>query len=313
MSPRPKKRVVRSAVAGTMTPALSAAGYSMEFSETAKFCDVLSREVASQDVCPALQTIGALDVGVTHVTGEWCFVRLQPAFALVLVGISGEGSVIVDGKWQEIGPQTAYVMPAGQLHGYRVAGDKKNWRYVWVRLQSEARFAVLFQSGNAHCIQAAAYSLLAANQGLIAEVERSKDPHLVSLWCELIQSSLHHLSRPTSVDPRLANLWSHVNERLSEPWDVQRLARQIQVSEEHLRRLCHRYYGCSPRQRLTILRLRRACEYLQMTDGTLALIAQSIGFSDAFSFSQAFKRVVGVSPSAYRVQARESGPAAGLA
>lgn len=305
--------MVRSGVASHLVGGRTSAIAPVEFFEIANFCDVLSRAVTTQETCPALEIFGALDIGITHVTGEWCFVRLQPNFALVLVGISGGGSVIVDGKWQEIGPQTAYVMPAGKLHGYRPGATQKDWKYVWVRLHSESRFAALFQAREAHCFPAAAYSLLAANQGLIAEVERSKDPQLVSLWCELIQASLHHLSRPAQVDPRLANLWSYVNERLNEPWDVRRLARHMHVSEEHLRRLCHRYYSCSPRQRLTMLRLRRACEFLQMTDGKLSVIAQSIGFSDSFSFSQAFKRDFGISPSAYRERARQSVPATGVA
>ncbi len=285
----------------------------MEITETEKFCDVIRRSVVPRQDCPALGPLGVLDVGITHVGSEWCFVRLTPPFSLVLVTVSGHGSVIIDGRWQAIDPDTAYVMPAGALHGYRVSPQDREWRYAWVRFESSAKFPALFSSSGARAFSAASYSLLAANSGLIAEVARSSDPQLVGLWCELLQASLHHLVRPSTIDPRLANLWSIVNERLGEPWDIERMAGYAHLSREHLRRLCHRDYGCSPRQRLTTLRLRRACEFLMLTEGKLSAIAANIGFSDSFSFSQAFKREFGLSPSLYRQRDARSASWPGVA
>lgn len=280
--------------------AFAVARSNMEFTETEKFCDVISRAVVTRQDCAALAALGILDIGITHVGSEWCFVRLAPPFALVLVTVSGHGAVIRDGRWEEIDPDTAYVMPSGALHGYRVAARDREWRYAWVRFETITKFAALFSAPGARSFSAAAYSLLAANSGLIAEMARSGDPQLIGLWCELLQASLHHLVRPSSINPRLANLWSTVSERLGESWDIQQMADHAHLSREHLRRLCHRHYGCSPRRRLTMLRLRRACELLLLTEGKLAAIAANIGFSDSFAFSQAFKREFGVAPSEYR-------------
>ena len=285
----------------------------MQLTETEKFCDIIRRSVVTREECPALGSLGVLDAGITHVGSEWCFVRLAPSFSLVLVTISGRGSVVSDGRWQEVAPDTAYVMPAGAVHGYRVSPQAREWQYAWVRFESSAKFPSLFPSSGARTFSAASYSLFAANSGLVAEVARSNDPQLVGLWCELLQASLHHLVRPSSVDPRLANLWSTVNGRLGEPWDNERMAAFSHLSHEHLRRLCHRYYGCSPRQRLTTLRLRRACEFLMLTEGKLSAIAANIGFSDSFSFSQAFKREFGVSPSLYRQRIARSAALPGVA
>ncbi len=285
----------------------------MPFTETEKFCDVIGRAVVARQDCPALGPLGILDAGITHVGSEWCFVRLAPPFSLVLVTVAGRGAIICDGRWQEVGPDTAYVMPAGGLHGYRAADGDREWRYAWVRFETAAKFPSLFQSPDARTFSAASYSLLAANSGLIAEVARSNDPQLVGLWCELLQASLHHLVRPGAVDPRLANLWTAVNERLGEPWDIDRMAGHANLSREHLRRLCHRHYGCSPRQRLTTLRMRRACEFLMLAEGKLAAVAGSIGFSDPFSFSQAFKREFGISPSVYRQRVARSDSVPGVA
>ncbi|MSU48077.1 MAG: AraC family transcriptional regulator [Opitutus sp.] len=92
-----------------------------------------------------------------------------------------------------------------------------------------------------------------------------------------------------------------------------RLGPESAGSREHLRRLCLRDYGGSPRQRLTMLRLRRPCELLTLTNATLFSIATSVGFSDPFSYSQAFKRAFGVPPSVYRERARQSPSSGGVA
>lgn len=182
-----------------------------------------------------------------------------------------------------------------------------------MKLANISKFSSLFQADEPVIVPAASYSLFAANRGLIAEVERSNDPQLVGMWCDLVQASLVHLARPQKIDPRITNLWAYVNERLGEAWDIERMARQAYLSREHLRRLCQRYYGSSPRQRLTALRLRRSCELLVTTNGTMASIAASVGFSDQFSYSQAFKRVLGISPSSYRERAHKSALPVGFA
>ena len=281
--------------------------------ETEQFLDVIARAVVLKEACPALTKLGLRDIGTTHAGPNWCFVRPAPSFSLVIVTVSGRGLVYQGGRWHEIGADTAYMMPMGAPHGYRVAPGSADWQYAWVRFERTAKFPGLFQSADPIIVPAASYSLHAANRGLIAEVERSHDPQLIGIWCDLIHASLLQLARPQKNDPRLANLWAHVSERLGEPWDIDRMSHHAHMSREHLRRLCLRDYGASPRERLTLLRLRRSCELLTLTNATLFSIATSVGFSDPFSYSQAFKRIFGVPPSVYRERARQSPTSGGLA
>ena len=139
----------------------------MEFKETEDFLDVISRVVVFGDRCPALAKLGVEDVGITHAGPRWCFIRPAPPFALVLVTVGGNGCVINGGAWEEIGAETVYVMPKGGPHGYRVAPGKKEWQYAWVRFRDTSRFEALFGSSEPRVFRAAAYSLHAANRGLI--------------------------------------------------------------------------------------------------------------------------------------------------
>ena len=277
-----------------------------------QFCDVLARATTLTADLPILASIGIGEVGLTHASGRWCFVRPVPSFGLVLVTIEGTGEVLVDGTWTAIQPETAYLMPPQRAHGYRVAASAESWRYVWLRLTSAPPTWLVTQDA-AHLMPAPSYAVHAAVQGLIAERQRGSDPVLTGLWAELVQAALRHLLRPAACDPRLARLWAEVERRLGEPWDLKRLAEHAHLSREHLRRLCQRGYGCSPHQQVMSLRLRRACDLLVHGDLTLSGIAERIGFSDGFILSQAFKREYGLAPSAYRKQARREAASTGLA
>jgi AraC-like DNA-binding protein len=58
--------------------------------------------------------------------------------------------------------------------------------------------------------------------------------------------------------------------------------------------------GRPPLTYLTAWRMTLAADLLQDTDGTVAVVARTVGYHDAFAFSVAFKRVHGVSPSIWR-------------
>ena len=273
--------------------------------ETEILAGFVSRTAVLHEDCAALEPLGILDTGLTRAGRPWQLLRLTPAFGMVMITLSGRGEVLVEGDWQTIGPEQAYLMPPGVIHGYRAAGQG-TWDYVWVRFTSIARWAGLFEPhpARAGLFPAASYSVANAVRGLVLETQRGRDAQLTALWVELLQASLQRLAGTPTHDPRLAALWSHVTDRLNETWDVERLATKAHMSTEHLRRLCQRDYGCSPSQRLRALRLRRACESLRLTGATLQAIAESVGFSDAFTFSQTFKREMGLPPSAYRPQSR---------
>lgn len=52
------------------------------------------------------------------------------------------------------------------------------------------------------------------------------------------------------------------------------------------------------------LRLEKAQRLLMEGQATLAVIAESLGFSDQFAFSHFFKRAIGYAPSQFRLRAR---------
>ncbi|MDR1279239.1 MAG: AraC family transcriptional regulator [Opitutaceae bacterium] len=284
----------------------------MQLARTESFCDVIDRLEVDRGQCPPLRNPGLLGVGITHAGGNWCFIRPEPGFGLVIATIAGAGRVVCNGSWQEAGGETVYLTPPGVAHGYRVSERSGEWKYAWAKFDTTEKYPELFQSAHPVLMPAASYALEAANRGLFTEVTRGNSPQLVGIWCDLVRASLTGLANRRASDPRIEKLWEVVAQRLEEDWTVETLAAEAHVGREHLRRLCQRHYGCGPRHRLTRLRLRKSCDWLLLTDNTLDVVAERVGFGDAFSFSKAFAREYGMPPSHYREKARTTAQESGM-
>jgi AraC-like DNA-binding protein len=88
--------------------------------------------------------------------------------------------------------------------------------------------------------------------------------------------------------------------RYREPLDVAALARAAFVSPAHFSRQFRQTFGETPHQYLLTRRLERAAELLRNTDRSVADICLTVGLQSIGSFTTSFRRVYGLSPTAYR-------------
>ncbi|WP_018177478.1 AraC family transcriptional regulator [Jongsikchunia kroppenstedtii] len=84
------------------------------------------------------------------------------------------------------------------------------------------------------------------------------------------------------------------------PWTVAGLAAECGVSRAAFARRFAEHVGEPPMTYLTNWRLALAADLLADPGVTLESVARAVGYSDAFAFSSAFKRVRGVSPTRHR-------------
>jgi len=113
-------------------------------------------------------------------------------------------------------------------------------------------------------------------------------------------------SVPTHADA-LTGLWARVRERPRGPWDSEDLASIIGVSRTTLYRLLKRRHGTSPAKVVESLLMEEASRLLTESTHSIDVIADQVGYASAFSFSAAFKRVVGIAPSQFRTVGRSGG------
>lgn len=101
-------------------------------------------------------------------------------------------------------------------------------------------------------------------------------------------------------DPVVALALRLLHEEPAAPWTVAELARRAHVSRATMAARFRAAVGQPPMTYLTAWRLALAADRLAAGNATTAVIAEEVGYSNAFTFSTAFTRVYGTSPTGYR-------------
>ena len=96
-----------------------------------------------------------------------------------------------------------------------------------------------------------------------------------------------------------------IDAQYAQPLDLDELARIANFSRYHFLRAFRRAFHATPHEYLTRKRIERAKELLAQSELTVTEICFEVGFESLGSFSTLFHKIVGWSPSIYRVSAWE--------
>jgi LacI family transcriptional regulator len=108
-------------------------------------------------------------------------------------------------------------------------------------------------------------------------------------------------------DKDIVTALRYIREHACEGITVANLLRIVPLSRRMLEHRFQQLVRRTPHAEIIRIRMERASRLLRETDLSLAEIAKRSGFADADYLSVAFKKKVGVSPRAYRQQARTPG------
>ena len=89
-------------------------------------------------------------------------------------------------------------------------------------------------------------------------------------------------------------------EHFSDKVTVQQLAAEACLSEAYFAKQFQKKTGYAPIDYFIRLKMQKACELLSTTDLRIREIATTLGYIDPYYFSRLFKKVMGLSPRAYR-------------
>ena len=103
-------------------------------------------------------------------------------------------------------------------------------------------------------------------------------------------------SERTEVRAMLRYLRDHYAEGVT----LQVLAREFGMSESYISSLIKKNTGKGFSDHLTEIRIRKAQELLRQTNDSVEKIAERVGYPDYFYFTKVYKKITGVTPTAYR-------------
>ena len=101
-------------------------------------------------------------------------------------------------------------------------------------------------------------------------------------------------------DPLIGKVMSLMHARPAHDWVIDELAREAGTSRSVLAERFAKLLGIPPMHYLAKWRMQIASELLRSGKANLATIAADVGYESEASFSRAFKKLIGVSPSAWR-------------
>lgn len=183
--------------------------------------------------------------------------------------------------------------------------DAAPWTFLWVT-SHDPQIAALFSALGADDSNIFRADAVAAAQSLTKWIALH---HNVFLERAVILEHFLHLfnqmNRKADASPDSARTYfshadSYIRDHLFRRITVTELTQVIGVSQPYLYRIFREAVNCSPKQYIDEVRLTRAKELLQLENMRISDIANSLGFSDAFAFSDFFLKRTGVRPSAYR-------------
>lgn len=254
---------------------------------------------------------GVILSGISHFVKPYRVQRSNPGYHVLLLCVEGKGQLSIESKSRTINQGDLIVAPRMSEYGYRASAE---WSCVWFHLAADSDWSAMFpnevtvlKSIHVEFIFSLSNQYLAERKNRYVDAQ-SVERSLASLITVFVDRELRQIGlsrKDQNIRARLESVWDKVITDLAYPWTTDRLAKLADMSSSQFTRYVNRFYKDTPMAVVLNFRIQRSREMLVFTDHTLDAIAANVGYETAFSFSRAFKRHVGKSPSDYRLEMRQ--------
>ncbi len=274
------------------------------------YCERRQINLSHSDAAP-LREMDIFLASICNIRQKCEVKRHDPNFHILIFSLEGHGRLFTaqfPRKGEVIERGHVVVLPAHNSHHYKMTGQ--NWKAIWFYLADTDAWRQLRDAKPNIRISLTCDELKSAMEGFWAESLRKEARarlaarHYAEVVVLNLERELDMEESPSNREmrQRLYKLWDTVSANLGRNWTVAELANEACISPQHLYRVSHRLCGHKPMEMVTLLRMRQAKELLINTNNLVKEIARLLSYSDAFSFSAAFKKYAGCSPSEFRKQ-----------
>lgn len=249
-----------------------------------------------------LQSLLVATFGTSYYT-----VRDNLASWLLLQTTGGEGSLKYEGSEYSLRPGDVFLIDCRRLHDYRTASPS-GWSYRLAHFCGNAMtdyYAPVLSSGNVvfHFDSGSQFDTLftqlyETNRADALESELITNCILTQILTELLKT-FPQFDR-TRYPQRIRDICAWLTEHCYEPLTVDEIAEHFSLSKYYLCREFRKHTGRTIFSYIEEGRLSAAKQFLRYSDLPIAAIAEYVGLQDLSTFGRAFRKVEGMSPSAYR-------------
>lgn len=230
--------------------------------------------------------------------------------AVVIVCVEGRGCCRVRDRVSEVGPGHALVIPPGVPHVYW-AEPREPWTIWWMHLAGRhvADFlSVIAPDGEEAVVELHdTYRAVAAIDDATRFLEQDETvPSLIAAagqgWSLLAQLAADSVAGARNGTEPIRQAQEYLRRNFRSATSVPEIAQMAGLSPSHFSARFRAATGGGVVEYTKSLRMAHARELLITTSRSVADVAHSVGYSDAFYFSRQFRTAHGCSPSQYRAQ-----------
>lgn len=222
----------------------------------------------------------------------------------------GKGSVTINGMQHAVTERQLIVIPADAPHSYW-AETNHPWTIYWLHFKGEqaGHYSDLLRGGSGpltlHVHESEKFITLFHQCFDLLSSAAYSAPHqiLAMQTAAYAMSSVAVTPEREDEDRQKQYIETAIhlmNMKLEESLTLEEIAQHTQISKQHLNHLFKTSVGFAPIDYYLRLKMRRASQLLDLTTLTIKEICHTTGFKDPYYFSRLFRKIIGLSPTAYR-------------
>jgi len=231
--------------------------------------------------------------------------------SILIYCLSGHGFLEMQGTQQPVRQGNVFIIPPHTPHIYR-ACDQDPWSLFWIHFDGSQSEEVLLNLGTDPTKSLLYVPDCALMRDAFEDVHACLNYHysnagLLAMSAELMRFlskiKLHqsHIEpQHRSAQNRAMSTIQFMEHHLDMPLTLAALAAHAGQSVPYYSKLFKEGTNQSPTAYFIQLKIRKACELLDLTNLNINEIASELGYPDPYYFSRLFKKVQGCSPMTYR-------------
>lgn len=222
--------------------------------------------------------------------------------------VNGKGILKINNRQYNIHAHQAFLIPDNTRAFYQADKDDP-WEYVWFHIGGPKIPMILKEAGltSEHPV----YTPLSHSKEIEDLAMDILDNYTRQYYCVgtlyklcdyMIENSAGKEEAAISNSlVYVKNVISYIQLKYSEPVKIDNIAFALGLNRSYLTRLFKDATGYSLQDYLLTYRMKMAVKMLSDTTASVSQVALNVGYKDTFTFSKAFKRHFGKSPSDYRI------------
>lgn len=282
--------------------------YKKDGFENEKFIVIPTESFANYLEHPLVNALFITDIGFFPEASYHYRERKEGIDEFILIYCTGgRGFIEIEGQKIELQSNKLFCIPKNAGHKY-YADEKDPWSILWVHFKGEN--VKYFPLNNKEVRQLGSSE---ANERLMylfkllidmLEINYTLGNFIYEAQVlALILAEIYYRESSLDLDKQnqyLRKAIHYMYRNLDKDLTLEDIAEHMKLSKSYLNNIFNKYANRAPIDFYIYLKMQQACKYFRMTDMKVYEVGKKLGYEDQYYFSRIFKKMIGISPMAYK-------------